>query len=331
MRILFKLIQALKDPRLKKNDWLLIADIYRKLQNKNFTAFESELLKHRTPSREIAEFMRQWFDILNELQELESFMAGNITEDDRVFIIISFLPDDTALLQITAQKIEWLSRVSMQHAETNDSLRHLLHAVSRRIRQYNNEPISPRQSSMNQEQFQAIVENIYKNMLLKELRQICTEYINSIIENVDLYLKNDKLCILYYSIGGKKIHIPTLIKSELKAIPYDASHTHLTPLLYLLFKKYIMMDDLINILNGTIKYPEEGTMRVAHNASDDERLVVFAASFEDYLETLKIRIYDSTYTLFSSSYTDEALEDEFIKTCTSIVSKIQESSIKYAM
>ncbi len=329
MQLLFKIIKALKDPHLEKNEWILIAEIYSKLENKNFSAFENEFLKHRATSGHIAEFMRHGFAIIEDLRELNSYIDTQATNDDRLLIMTALLPDDVAFLQMAVQKIEWLSRISLQHTETNDLLRHLLHAVTYKIRQHINEPTSPRHCSMGQEQFQAVLENIYKGMLLKELRLFCIEYINSIIANVELYVKNDKLCLLYYSMGGKKIHIPSLIKSEIQAIRWDAPMVQPSPLIHLLFKKFALMDDLIHILKGTIKYPDGDSLRIVKDAPYDERLLAFAASFEDYVETFKMRIYDYTYTFFGTSYTNEPLEDDFIKTCTAHAKKIQELAINH--
>ena len=273
--------------------------------------------------------MRHGFGVIEELRELNSHIGTQVTEDDRLFITISLLPGDAALLQMTVRKIELLSHISLKHAETNDLLRYFLHAVTYKIQQHNNEPTSPRHFSMEREQFQAILKNIYKAALLKELRLLCTEYINSIITNVELYVKNDKLCLIYYSIGGKKIHIPSLIKSEIEAICWDAPMVQPTPLIHLLFKKFTLMDDLIHILNGTIKYPEGESLRIVKDAPYDERLLAFAASFEDYVETFSVRIYDYTFTLFGTTYTNEPLEDDFIKTCTAHAKKIQESAINH--
>lgn len=331
MFLLFKLLKALKQPTLSKAEWGQLADIYNGLEDKTVVSFNQAYLAQQPGNKDTIQFIQHWFSIREELIALDSLMGNNLAQSDRVLILASLLPDDLTQLHMAVTKIEWLSAIGLKHNITNDLLRHFLHAISYRIQQHENKLTTTLTCSISQQELQDIIEIIYKDILRKKLKYLCTQYTNSIISSIDLYLQNDKFCLLYYSVGGKKIDMHSLIKSELEAIHFHSEHANLTPLLRLLFQKYERLEQLMKLLDGTIKYPEGDTLRIVHNASNDERLLAFAQSFTDYVDVFKMRVYDSTYTLFAqTSYTDESLEDEFIRHCQTITDQINLYSTKHA-
>lgn len=348
MYLLIKLINELSNPNLTEDEWRLLADIYASLEEKKFAAFEAAFLRIYPATAHITIFMQSWFAIRRELAELNSFIPGDLNEETRAAILCHFLPPSIQLLTLFAKKIEWLARVSTQHNQTNDLLRFFLKAITMKVDSLKDSHLLPKNFAL----LQPIIDNIYKKLLIKKLNQLCTEYINSIAVNIENYLNDhDEICILYYSRNGKKIDIHQLIREENEAIErFHTHHTAITPMFNLLRTKYIMTQDLRDILNGTMKewiekefhitseYDEENhrgptkkteKIMIETQTSDiDLILNTFSACFEDYKKTFQIRVsYPDVF--FGHHYTDKKLEDNFLKTCTEIKEKITSLTMTY--
>lgn len=332
MYLLFKLIKTLNNPSLRAEEWELIANIYAKLESKNFDAFEGEFLKTNPPSGTVAEFMRCFFGIIEELKELNSLIDPAIVpEDDRLLIISSMLPGDMDLMKTAALKIECLSRVSMKDDATNHLLRFFLSTISRKARALQSQPLAPRENTLSQEQIQELSNKIFKRLLVNKLKYLCTEYRNHVASHIGLYLKKkDPLCYAFYSIGGKQPDIIKLMYEEAAAIQFGAAMMTITPELKQLLQQCSKADSIVSILQGKLKFIDGiGNSIERDIKTDEEKLNLFADRYRMHSDDFKTQSYllnQSSSSLFSYS---NPLEAEFLKACDAVTAQVMGESMEY--
>lgn len=321
MYLFFKLIKRLKELDISKEQWNQLADIFASLQDKSFTAFNKAYLAQHAPTGDIAEFIRDWFSMINELKECNTHIvklsAKSLTDDDRIVIFTALLPADVELLKLAAHKIELLSRISMKHEETNNLLRHLLCAVSSRVKQLQGEPFTPRESSLDAERLQIVISEVYYYILLLKLKQLCIDYRNSVAENLAKYIrKNDEIAYAFYKDYFMAHRFNDFVQEEIGAIKFKCPRVNITTIVELLITKYQHINDLLNTLSNAEK-------------TTSHKLAHFAEKFAAYLDILKTTIEDGTSSLFkTTSYTDTLLESDIIQNCIAVCEKI--SGVKYS-
>lgn len=332
MYLFFKLIHALEEPKLSKEDWGMLAEIFQKLAEKTFAKFNNEFFSHITAAKktytneeaaDILEFMRLWFKIVDQLTDLNNYIHQvckaevkpdvTLTNDDMTTILTPLLPANPGSLKNALSKIEFISRVCMKDIALTNLLGHVVHAFSRRVSQIETGDAPKLPCSFNTAQLKVVTNELYMYLIYNKIFNLCLECRNSIGINFFKYLKqNDEIAYFYYfKIGGYK-NIHAIIKDEIESINFEAEHIRMTPSINLLITKHCHMTDLLETLKD-------------ENHSISARIYMFCKKFDNYLSQLQQRVYEPGTSIFSSvSYTDTEIEDEFLYAGSAILKKISQ-------
>jgi len=330
MHTFFKLIRTLKELKLNKDEWALLANIYSALPNKNWDAFENSLIENLLQNKikfenetveSILDFVRAWFLLINDLIHLSSLIHIAIKDkiqqniilsnDDWAGIVIPLLPPPSELIQITIQKIEWLSKLCLSDIEISALLRRFMYTITQHFHHGQTLYIPTLQLTINEEQRETITQEVYNCLLIKKLNQYCSIYCNYLANYFGSYIKdNDEQAYLYYTEFIHKNNFHSWIKDELFYI-HLTDETHVAnpnDTITTLLTKYKKITKLIEVLTDKA-------------STTENKLMSFCDYFNEKFSKLNKKTPEPGFSLFKTyHYIRNELEIEFIQACSAIVS-----------